>query len=98
MKTAIIALVASSALGINALVARSNAVVSRANGCCFHLTAPGDTSGSIGQSEYGENLIGGNYPEATFCFDADGLIIDNEGRICYFPRASPVAVPFIMSV
>ncbi|KAL3473580.1 ubiquitin 3 binding protein But2 C-terminal domain-containing protein [Aspergillus californicus] len=65
-----------------AFAAGTNALVPRQNGCCFHITASGDASGSIGQLGDGQNRIGGGLTPAQYCIDSDGSITDNSGRGC----------------
>ncbi|KKK19307.1 hypothetical protein AOCH_000614 [Aspergillus ochraceoroseus] len=65
-----------------AFAAGANALVSRDNSCCFHITASGKTSGTVGQLGDGQNRIGGGLPEAQFCLDSNGGITDGSGRGC----------------
>ncbi|KAI9784918.1 MAG: hypothetical protein M1816_000554 [Peltula sp. TS41687] len=60
----------------------TEALVPRAESCCFHLTASGGESGEVGQLFDGQNRIHGNYPEGEYCIDAEGAITDGEGRGC----------------
>ncbi|KAJ5380817.1 uncharacterized protein N7496_003245 [Penicillium cataractarum] len=67
--------IASLAIGANALVGRSDS-------CCFHLTASGDKSGSLGQLSDGQVRVGDDsLSAATFCLSG-GVITDSEGRGC----------------
>ncbi|PWY86069.1 hypothetical protein BO70DRAFT_289373 [Aspergillus heteromorphus CBS 117.55] len=65
-----------------AFAAGTNALVGRGNTCCFHLTASGGASGTIGQLGDGQNRIGGGLPETQFCIDSNGSIADSSGRGC----------------
>lgn len=66
--------IASLAVGANAL--------SRSDSCCFHLTASGDASGSLGQLSDGQVRVGDNsLSAAKFCLSG-GVITDSEGRGC----------------
>lgn len=66
----------ASAVGVNALV-------SRGDGCCFHLDASGGASGSVGQLGDGQNRIGDNsLSPAQYCIDSSGAITDGNGRGC----------------
>ncbi|PYH92886.1 hypothetical protein BO71DRAFT_485085 [Aspergillus ellipticus CBS 707.79] len=65
-----------------AFAAGTNALVGRGNSCCFHLTASGGASGTIGQLGDGQNRIGGGLPETQFCIDSNGGITDSSGRGC----------------
>ncbi|KAL2870213.1 ubiquitin 3 binding protein But2 C-terminal domain-containing protein [Aspergillus lucknowensis] len=64
-----------------AFAAGANALPS-SNGCCFHLTASGGASGTIGQLDDGQNRIGGSLPPAQFCIGPGGTITDGHGRGC----------------
>ncbi|PYH47296.1 uncharacterized protein BP01DRAFT_380516 [Aspergillus saccharolyticus JOP 1030-1] len=65
-----------------AFAAGANALVSRADSCCFHLTASGAVSGTVGQLGDGQNRIGGGLAAASFCIDSNGAITDSSGRGC----------------
>ncbi|GAQ37760.1 hypothetical protein AtubIFM55763_006728 [Aspergillus tubingensis] len=65
-----------------AFAAGANALVGRSDSCCFHLTASGDASGTIGQLGDGQNRIGGGLPATQFCIDSNGGITDSSGRGC----------------
>ncbi|RHZ60094.1 putative GPI anchored cell wall protein [Aspergillus thermomutatus] len=65
-----------------ALAVGANALVTRDNTCCFHLTASGGASGPIGQLDDGQNRVYGNLPEGEYCINSDGGIIDGHGRGC----------------
>ncbi|CAL5873604.1 uncharacterized protein PFLUO_LOCUS7885 [Penicillium psychrofluorescens] len=67
-----------------AFAAGTNALVGRSNSCCFHLTASGGVSGSIGQLNDGQTRVGDNsLSPAQFCLDSsNGTITDSKGRGC----------------
>ncbi|PYI22318.1 hypothetical protein BO99DRAFT_19552 [Aspergillus violaceofuscus CBS 115571] len=65
-----------------AFAAGGNALVSRADSCCFHLTASGAASGTVGQLGDGQNRLGGGLAAASFCIDSNGAITDSSGRGC----------------
>lgn len=65
-----------------AFAAGGNALVSRADSCCFHLTASGAASGTVGQLGDGQNRLGGGLSAASFCIDSNGAITDSSGRGC----------------
>ncbi|KAL3466056.1 ubiquitin 3 binding protein But2 C-terminal domain-containing protein [Aspergillus heterothallicus] len=67
---------------IAAFAAGANALIPRANSCCFTLTASGGASGTVGQLDDGQNRIGGNLPPGQYCIDSDGSITDGNGRGC----------------
>lgn len=67
---------------IAALAAGANALVTRDNTCCFHLSASGGASGNIGQLDDGQNRVYGGLPEGEYCINSDGGIIDAHGRGC----------------
>ncbi|KAJ6110205.1 ubiquitin 3 binding protein But2 C-terminal domain-containing protein [Penicillium sp. IBT 16267x] len=61
----------------------ANALVGRAQTCCFHLTASGGASGAVGQLSDGQNRIGDNsLSPAQFCISSGGSITDGSGRGC----------------
>ncbi|KAJ6095582.1 hypothetical protein N7486_006328 [Penicillium sp. IBT 16267x] len=67
--------IAAFAAGTNALVGRSS--------CCFHLTASGGVSGSLGQLSDGQVRVGDDsLSAADFCINSSGAITDSEGRGC----------------
>ncbi|OJJ44523.1 hypothetical protein ASPZODRAFT_153460 [Penicilliopsis zonata CBS 506.65] len=66
---------------VAALAAGANALVSRGDSCCFHLTASGGASGTVGQLSDGQNRIGGGLSAAEYCI-SDGKITDSSGRGC----------------
>ncbi|CEJ56371.1 hypothetical protein PMG11_02579 [Penicillium brasilianum] len=71
-----------SFFGIAAIAAGTQALVTRGGSCCFHLTASGGSSGSVGQLSDGQNRIGDNsLSPAEFCIDS-GSITDGSGRGC----------------
>ncbi|KAJ5201985.1 uncharacterized protein N7498_006648 [Penicillium cinerascens] len=66
-----------------AFAAGSNALVSRGDSCCFHLTASGGASGSVGQLSDGQNRIGdSSLSPAQYCINSSGGITDSHGRGC----------------
>ncbi|KAJ5887803.1 hypothetical protein N7495_007844 [Penicillium taxi] len=70
-----LAVVMASAAGVNALVTRGDS-------CCFHLTASGGASGSVGQLGDGQNRIGDNsLSPAEYCISGNS-ITDSNGRGC----------------
>ncbi|KAJ5610649.1 hypothetical protein N7510_007368 [Penicillium lagena] len=76
-----------------AFAAGTNALVGRSNSCCFHLTASGGVSGSIGQLDDGQTRVGDNtLSPAQFCLDSsNGTITDSKGRGCCDEGAAPTA-------
>ncbi len=70
-----------------ALVAGANAIVTRWAPCCFHLSASGAVTGTVGQLDDGQNRINGPLAPAQFCI-ADGAITDAHGRGCIITRKS----------
>lgn len=75
-----------SFFGIAAFAAGTRALVTRGGSCCFHLTASGGSSGSVGQLSDGQNRIGDNsLSPAQFCIDS-GSITDGNGRGCILTR------------
>ena len=74
-------------IAVAAFAAGSNALVGRADSCCFHLTSTGGASGTLGQLGDGQNRIGdSNLPPAQYCIDANGGITDSSGRGCILTR------------
>lgn len=72
-----------SFFNIAAFAAGAQALVPRGDSCCFHLTASGGSSGTVGQLSDGQNRIGDNsLPTAQFCISSDGSITDGNGRGC----------------
>ncbi|KZF26270.1 hypothetical protein L228DRAFT_264689 [Xylona heveae TC161] len=65
-----------------ALALGANALVARDGNCCFHLTASGGESGTVGQLSDGQNRIGGGLSPATYCIDSNGGLTDGNGRGC----------------
>ncbi|KAJ5681918.1 uncharacterized protein N7477_001858 [Penicillium maclennaniae] len=64
-----------------AFAAGTNALVGRGDSCCFHLTASGDASGSVGQLSDGQNRIGDNsLSSADYCINSSGGVTDSHGR------------------
>jgi hypothetical protein len=71
-----------SFIAIATLAVGANALVGRSDSCCFHLTASGDKSGSLGQLSDGQVRVGDdNLSAAKFCLSG-GVITDSEGRGC----------------
>ncbi|KAF3386408.1 hypothetical protein F1880_001007 [Penicillium rolfsii] len=67
---------------IAAFAAGSQALITRGGSCCFHLTASGGASGSVGQLSDGQNRIGDNsLSPAEFCINSSS-ITDSHGRGC----------------
>lgn len=79
MKSVIAAL--ALAVGSNALAIRDTA------SCCFHLSASGAVTGTVGQLSDGQNRVGGGLPQATYCING-GSITDANGRGCILTRKS----------
>lgn len=80
-----------SVITIATLAAGANALVARTSSCCFHLTAAGGASGSVGQLSDGQNRIGGGLPPGTYCIGPNGGITDGNGRGCILTRKFEVA-------
>ncbi len=53
--------------------------------CCFHVSASGAVSGTIGQLSDGQNRQGGPLSPAQYCI-TDGSITDANGRGCILTR------------
>lgn len=71
-----------SFIAIASLAVGANALVGRSDSCCFHITASGDKSGSLGQLSDGQVRVGDDsLSAATFCLSG-GVITDSEGRGC----------------
>jgi len=64
-----------------ALVAGANAIIPRWNPCCFHLSASGSVTGTVGQLGDGQNRVNGPLSPAEYCI-VDGSITDANGRGC----------------
>jgi hypothetical protein len=72
--------------GILGLVAGTTALVAkRSTSCCFHVSASGAVTGTIGQLNDGQNRQGGGLSPAEYCI-ADGAITDASGRGCILTR------------
>ena len=70
-----------------ALAASAQGLTGRTTNCCFHLTASGGASGTVGQLSDGQNRIGDNtLSPAQFCISSDGSITDGSGRGCILTR------------
>lgn len=67
---------------VAAFAASANALVGRDSTCCFHMSASGGVSGTIGQLDDGQNRVFGGLSEAEFCIDSNGAITDADGRGC----------------
>jgi hypothetical protein len=83
-------------IAIASLAAGANALVGRSDSCCFHLTASGDESGSLGQLSDGQVRVGDNsLSAAKFCLSG-GVITDSEGRGCVVTSkiSSSSSLPF----
>ncbi|KAJ6121148.1 hypothetical protein N7523_005428 [Penicillium sp. IBT 18751x] len=66
-------------LTLAAFAAGSQALISRAGSCCFHLSSNGSP---VGQLSDGQNRIGDNsLPQGEFCING-GSITDGQGRGC----------------
>ncbi|KFY41384.1 hypothetical protein V495_04944 [Pseudogymnoascus sp. VKM F-4514 (FW-929)] len=63
------------------LVAAADALIARTAPCCFHLSASGAVTGTIGQLDDGQNRQGGGLPPAQYCISGDS-ITDANGRGC----------------
>jgi hypothetical protein len=75
-----------SSFAIVGLVASTNALIAeRWAPCCFHVSASGAVSGTIGQLSDGQNRQGGGLSPAQYCI-ADGQITDANGRGCIITR------------
>lgn len=75
-----------------ALVTGANAIIPRWNPCCFHLSASGAVTGTVGQLGDGQNRVNGPLSPAEYCI-ADGSITDANGRGCILTRKSSVLSP-----
>jgi hypothetical protein len=70
------------------LVASANALIAeRWAPCCFHASASGTITGTIGQLDDGQNRQGGGLCPAEYCI-ANGAITDANGRGCILTRTS----------
>lgn len=70
-----------------AFAASTQALTGRTTNCCFHLTASGGASGTVGQLSDGQNRIGDHsLSTAQFCISPDGSITDGSGRGCILTR------------
>jgi hypothetical protein len=70
------------------LAASSNALIAeRWAPCCFHASASGAVTGTIGQLNDGQNRQGGGLSPAEYCI-ANGAITDANGRGCILTRKS----------
>lgn len=86
-----------SFIAIATLAASANALVGRSDSCCFHLTASGDKSGSLGQLSDGQVRVGDNsLSAAKFCLSG-GVITDSEGRGCVVTSKIPSSCPTLSS-
>ncbi|KAK0116533.1 hypothetical protein ONS95_013547 [Cadophora gregata] len=64
-----------------AFVRSASAIVTRWAPCCFHLSAAGAVTATVGQLDDGQNRINGPLAPAQFCI-TDGAITDAHGRGC----------------
>jgi hypothetical protein len=79
-----------------ALAAGTNALVSRTDSCCFHLSSSGGASGKLGQLGDGQNRIGDSkLSPAQFCINPNGEITDANGRGCILTRKCPFIPQYI---
>lgn len=67
------------------LAAGANAIVTRWTPCCFHLSASGAVTGTVGQLDDGQNRVNGPLSPAEYCI-ADGAVKDANGRGCILTR------------
>ncbi|OBT74574.1 hypothetical protein VF21_07567 [Pseudogymnoascus sp. 05NY08] len=70
-----------SITAILSLVAATDALIARTAPCCFHLSASGAVTGTIGQLDDGQNRQGGGLPPAQYCISGNS-ITDANGRGC----------------
>ena len=71
------------AIGVVALAAAAQALVSRESNCCFQLTASGSVSGIVSQLTDGQNRVGATgLTTGTYCISSSGGLTDSEGRGC----------------
>lgn len=63
------------------LAAGANAIITRWAPCCFHLSASGAVTGTVGQLDDGQNRVNGPLSPAEYCI-ADGAVTDANGRGC----------------
>lgn len=69
-------------------MATANALIGkRWTPCCFHVSASGAVTGTIGQLSDGQNRQGGGLAPAQYCI-TDGAITDANGRGCILTRKS----------
>jgi len=68
-----------------ALVAGSNALVSRGTSCCFGLSSSGAMTGTLGQLDDGQNRVNGPLAAAEYCISGTS-ITDANGRGCILTR------------
>lgn len=72
-----------SFIAIAAFAAGTNALVSRGDSCCFHLSSSGGASGSVGELGDGQVRVGDNkLSTSQFCISSTGAITDGDGRGC----------------
>jgi hypothetical protein len=77
-----------TSVAILSFVATSNALLAQRHiPCCFHVSASGAVSGTIGQLDDGQNRQGGPLSPAQYCI-ADGAVTDANGRGCILTRMS----------
>jgi hypothetical protein len=86
-------LIMKTLVAVFGLVATSNALIAqRWAPCCFHLSASGAVTGTIGQLNDGQNRQGGPLSPAQYCI-TDGSITDGNGRGCILTRMPPPHLP-----
>jgi len=71
----------TSATILTLVVSASALVAERRAPCCFHVSASGAVTGTIGQLGDGQNRQAGGLPEAEYCISGGG-ITDANGRGC----------------
>lgn len=87
----------SFALGL-AFSIGTEALVPRAEICCFHLTASGEVSGQVGQLTDGQNRIGGDNEQGVLCINGEGAITDGMGRGCILTgMKTPFRYPWLIA-
>jgi len=64
-----------------ALIAGANAIITRWAPCCFHISASGAVTGTVGQLDDGQNRVNGPLSQAEYCI-TESSITDASGRGC----------------
>lgn len=64
-----------------ALIASSDAIITRWAPCCFGISASGAVTGTLGQLDDGQNRVNGPLSPAEYCI-SDSSITDASGRGC----------------